>query len=79
MAQAATGRSDYDLATVRFSRLTRRGVIPGLSASQFVVVWVCAASSVLSLRAGGVSALVVAVPVIMVCAVLARVGSAVAS
>jgi hypothetical protein len=74
MAQAATGRSDYDLAPVKFSRLTRRGVTLGLSASQLVIVGIGAASLVLSLYAGGGSALVVAAPVLLVCAVLAWVG-----
>jgi hypothetical protein len=70
MAQAGTGRSDCDLAPVKFSRLTRRGVTLGLSASQLVMVGIGAASLVLGLYAGGGSALV-AVPVIVVCAVLA--------
>jgi hypothetical protein len=74
MAQAATDRSDYDPAPVKFSRLTRRGVTLGLSASQLVIVGIGAASLVLSLYAGGGSALVVAAPVLLVCAVLAWVG-----
>src|SRR5215217_1491307 len=74
MAQTARGQADYDLAPVKFSRLTRRGVILGLSAAQLVVVGIGAVSLVLSLYAGGGSALLVSAPVILVCAALAWVG-----
>ena len=74
MAHTLPSRADYDLAPVKFSRLTRRGVILGLSASQLMVVGIGAASLVLSLYAGGGSALLVSAPVILVCAALAWVG-----
>ena len=74
MAQAVPSRADYDLAPIKFSRLTRRGVILGLSAAQLVVVGIGAASLVFSLYAGDGSALVVSMPVILVCAALAWVG-----
>jgi hypothetical protein len=71
MAQAVPSRADHDLAPAKFSRLTRRGVILGLSAAQLVVVGIGAASLVFSLYAGGGSALVVSMPVILFCAALA--------
>ena len=75
MAPTARGRVDYDLAPVKFSRLTRRGVILGLSAAQLVVVGIGAVSLVLSLYGGGY-AFVLTAPVILVCIALAwvRVG-----
>ena len=39
MSNQATAH-DYELAPVKFSRLTRRGVLLGLSGSQLVVVGV---------------------------------------
>ena len=36
---------DYELAPVKFSRLTRRGVLLGLSGAQLVVVGVAAITS----------------------------------
>ena len=74
MAQTVPGRADYDLEPVKFSRLTRRGVILGLSAAQLVVVGIGAASLIFSLYAGGGSALLVAAPLILSCAALAWVG-----
>jgi hypothetical protein len=75
MAQTVPDRADYDLAPVKFSRLTRRGVILGLSAAQLVVVGIGAVSLVLSLYGGGY-AFVLTAPVILVCIALAwvRVG-----
>src|SRR5687767_1712470 len=74
MARAAANRRDHDLAPVKFSRLTRRGVILGLSAAQLVVVGIGAASLVLGLYAGGAFARVFAGTIILVCAALAWVG-----
>ncbi|WP_182541405.1 SCO6880 family protein [Nocardioides ginsengisegetis] len=74
MAQSLPGPSDYALTPIKFSRLTQRGVILGLSASQLVVVGIGAASLVLCLYASGGSALLAATPVMVICSVLAWVG-----
>src|SRR4051794_11684973 len=74
MAHPVPDRTEYDLTPVKFSRLTRRGVILGLSASQLVAVGLGATFLVFSLYVGGGSALLVALPVILLCAVLAWVG-----
>lgn len=59
------------LAPVKFSRLSQRGVLLGLTTSQLVVVGVAAAVLVVGLYSGGASTLLVAAPLIGVCAVLA--------
>jgi hypothetical protein len=74
MAQPVPDRPEYDLTPVKFSRLIRRGVILGLSASQLVAVGIGAASLVFSMYVGSGSALIVAVPVILTCAALTCVG-----
>ena len=48
-----TTAHDYELAPVKFSRLTRRGVLLGLSGSQLVVVGVGAIVLVFALYFGG--------------------------
>lgn len=68
------GRDGYDLQPVKFSRLARRGVLFGLTVSQLVVVGVGALTLVFSLYVGGGPSLIVAIPVIGVCATLAWVG-----
>ncbi len=70
MAETRPGQPRYDLPSVTFSRLTRRGVVLGLSAAQLGLVAIGAGSLVLALYAGGGSALVVAAPVILACAAL---------
>ncbi|CAN7387708.1 PrgI family protein [Microbacterium foliorum] len=53
----ATTRSEYELTPVKFSRLTTRGLILGLSLSQVIVLAVAAVVFVASLYAGGSTAL----------------------
>jgi hypothetical protein len=60
-----------DLTPVKFSRLSRRGVLLGLSGLQLVMSGIAAGSLVLGLYAGAV---LIAFPVIGVCAALAFVG-----
>ncbi len=74
MAQTVAGRAEHELTPIKFSRLIRRGVILGLSASQLAVASVGATALVFSLYIGGGSAFVVAAPVILICAALAWVG-----
>ena len=52
MSNQATAH-DYELAPVKFSRLTRRGVLLGLSGSQLVVVGIGAIVLVFALYFGG--------------------------
>ncbi|MGN6131171.1 MAG: SCO6880 family protein [Nocardioidaceae bacterium] len=66
----ATPAQDHELTPVKFSRLTTRGVLLGLSAAQLVAVGIGAASLVVALYVGGGMPLVVS-PVILVCAALA--------
>jgi hypothetical protein len=65
---------DYELAPVKFSRLTRRGVLLGLSGSQLVVVGIGAIVLVFALYFGGGESLMYVVPVLLLCATLAFVG-----
>lgn len=53
----ATTRSEYELTPVKFSRLTTRGLILGLSLSQVIVLAVAAVVFVASLYTGGSTAL----------------------
>lgn len=62
------------LVPVKFSRLSRRGVLFGLTVLQLVIVGVAALGLVIGLYSGGVSSLLVAAPLIIVCATLAFVG-----
>ncbi|MGH8939041.1 MAG: SCO6880 family protein, partial [Actinomycetes bacterium] len=59
-----------DLAPVKFSRLSRRGVLLGLSPSQLATVGIAAVTLVIALYAGGTSALAGAVPIIGACTAL---------
>lgn len=59
-----------DLAPVKFSRLSRRGVLLGLSAGQLTTLSFAAVTLVVALYAGSTAALAVAVPIIGVCAAL---------
>ena len=70
MSNQATAR-DYELAPVKFSRLTRRGVLLGLSGSQLVVVGFGAIVLVFALYFGGGASLMYVVPVLLLCAALA--------
>ena len=49
----STTANDHELGAVKFSRLTRRGVLLGLSGSQLVVVGFGAIMLVLALYFGG--------------------------
>lgn len=64
----------YELAPVKFSRLTRRGVLLGLSGSQLVVVSFGAIVLVIALYFGGGASLMYGVPILLLCAALAWVG-----
>ena len=72
MTQPAAVR-DYELAPVKFSRLTRRGVLLGLSGPQLIVVGAAAVTLVFALYFGGTS-LVYVVPILILCAALSWVG-----
>ena len=66
MSATNTARSgDYELQPVKFSRLARRGVLFGLTASQLIVVGIGAVTLVFSLYVGGGASLIVALPVIV--------------
>ncbi|WP_235738423.1 SCO6880 family protein [Nocardioides alcanivorans] len=73
-AATSSKPGDYELQPVKFSRLTRRGVLFGLAASQLVVMGIGAVMLVFSLYVGGGASLIVAFPVILFCAALAFVG-----
>jgi len=70
-----TGQStEAGLTPVKFSRLSRRGVLLGLSGLQLVVVGFGAVVLVFSLYLGGGIILAYASPILIVCAALAWVG-----
>src|SRR5680860_934721 len=69
-----TSTRDYELAPVKFSRLTRRGVLLGLSGSQLVVVGFGAIVLVFALYFGGGESLMYVVPILLLCAALGFVG-----
>ena len=58
------------LAPVKFSRLSRRGVLLGLSTSQLATVGFAVVTLVIALYAGGTAALAIAVPIIGTCTTL---------
>lgn len=60
-----------EIAPVKFSRLSRRGVLLGLSPGQLTALGIGALTLVVALYAGGTSALAIAVPVIGGCATIA--------
>ena len=62
---------EQELSPVKFSRLTRRGVLLGLSGSQLVVVGIGAFVLVFALYFGGGASLLYIAPILLVCAVLA--------
>ncbi|MGK2876369.1 MAG: SCO6880 family protein [Nocardioides sp.] len=73
MSNSATA-NDHELTAVKFSRLTRRGVLLGLSGSQLVVVGFGAIMLVFALYVGGGPSLIYVVPVLLACAGLAFIG-----
>lgn len=74
MSTSGSSSRDYELAPVKFSRLTRRGVLLGLSGSQLIVVGIGAITLVFALYFGGGGSLIVVGPILLLCAVLAWVG-----
>jgi hypothetical protein len=74
MQTQTSGGRDYELAPVKFSRLTRRGVLLGLSGSQLVVVGIGAATLVFALYVGGGAPLMYVAPILLLCGALAWVG-----
>jgi hypothetical protein len=70
---AQSSPSEPVLAAVKFSRLSRRGVLLGLSGAQLVVVGSGAIVLVLALYLGGASLMYVA-PILLLCSALAWVG-----
>lgn len=61
----------YELAAVKFSRLSKRGIILGLSLSQVVVLGIGALTLLVALYTAGGAGLVIATPVLVTCAALA--------
>ena len=74
MPKSASSGREYDLRPVKFSRLTRRGVLLGLSGAQLVVIGIGAVVLVFTLYLGGGMLLAFALPIILLCAALAWVG-----
>lgn len=70
-SRSADYREDYALHPVQFSRLTRRGVMLGLSVPQVVILAVGILTVVGALYAGGGMLLAWTAPIWLVCAVLA--------
>ena len=74
MSTASSAPRDYELSTVKFSRLARRGVLLGLSAGQLLVVGIGAVVFVFALYSGGGAALTYSLPIMAVSAGLAWIG-----
>ena len=74
MTRSVSQKREYDLRPVKFSRLTRRGVLLGLSGAQLVVVGLGALVLVFALYFGGGMILAFALPIIGVCAALTWIG-----
>lgn len=71
MSQRSTHRQEGELTLVKFSRLTRRGVLLGLSVSQLVVLSIGVLSIVWAFYAGGGMLITVTAPVWLLAAALA--------
>ncbi len=71
MSQRSTHRQEGELTPVKFSRLTRRGVLLGLSVSQLVVLSIGVLSIVWAFYAGGGMLIAVTAPVWLFAAALA--------
>ncbi len=63
-------RNEYELLPVKFSRLTRRGILLGLSLPQLITLAVAVLSVVGALYAGGGILLAYTAPIWLACAVL---------
>ena len=70
-SQRNTSKAEFELRAVQFSRLTRRGILLGLSLPQLIVLAIGVLSIVGALYAGGGILLAWTAPVWVVCAVLA--------
>ncbi|WP_269305735.1 SCO6880 family protein [Aeromicrobium sp. HA] len=74
MSTPTAGTPASDLQPVKFSRLSRRGILLGLSLSQLVTVGVGAVVLVIGLYSGGSTALMIVTPVVLGCTIAAFVG-----
>ena len=74
MPRSVSSGREYDLRPVKFSRLTRRGVLLGLSGAQLVVIGIGAVVLVFTLYLGGGMLLAFALPIMLLCGALAWVG-----
>src|SRR5699024_12020371 len=63
-------RNDYELSAVKFSRLTRRGILLGLSLPQLITLAIGILSIVAALYAGGGVLIAYAAPIWLLAAVL---------
>src|SRR5699024_12299695 len=63
-------RDDYELSAVKFSRLTRRGILLGLSLPQLITLAMGILSIVAALYAGGGILIAYAAPIWLLAAVL---------
>src|SRR5690625_4740443 len=63
-------RNDYELSAVKFSRLTRRGILLGLSLPQLITLAIGILSIVAALYAGGGLLIAYAAPIWLLAAVL---------
>ena len=71
MSSRTQSRTDAELTPVKFSRLTRRGVLLGLSVSQLITLSIGVGSIVWAFYAGGGILIAFAAPVVVLAAVLA--------
>lgn len=71
MSSRTPSRTDSELTPVKFSRLTRRGVLLGLSVSQLITLSIGVGSIVWAFYAGGGILIAFAAPVVVLTAVLA--------
>lgn len=71
MSSRTPSRTDGELTPVKFSRLTRRGVLLGLSVSQLITLSIGVGSIVWAFYAGGGILIAFAAPVVVLAAVLA--------
>lgn len=74
MSTPTAGTAASDLQPVKFSRLSRRGILLGLSLSQLVTAGIGAVVLVIGLYSGGSTALIVVAPVVLGCTIVAFVG-----
>src|SRR5699024_12557842 len=68
--EQARRRDDYELSAVKFSRLTRRGILLGLALPQLITLAIVILSIVAALYAGGGILIAYAAPIWLLAAVL---------